>query len=78
MLEVKDINVYYGNIHALKDVSFNVNDGEIVALIGANGAGKSTTLKTVPGLLRSRTGDIVFNGKCSKTLKWARTRKRTA
>lgn len=63
MLEVKDINVYYGNIHALKDVSFNVNDGEIVALIGANGAGKSTTLKTVSGLLRSRTGDIVFNGK---------------
>jgi len=60
MLEVKDINVYYGNIHALKDVSFNVNDGEIVALIGANGAGKSTTLKTVSGLLR---GDIVFNGK---------------
>ena len=63
MLEVKNINVYYGNIHALKDVSFNVNDGEIVALIGANGAGKSTTLKTVSGLLRSRTGDIIFNGK---------------
>lgn len=68
MLEVKNINVYYGNIHALKDVSFNVNDGEIVALIGANGAGKSTTLKTVSGLLRSRTGDIIFNGKASRIL----------
>lgn len=63
MLEVNGINVYYGNIHALKDVSFNVNDGEIVALIGANGAGKSTTLKTVSGLLRSKTGEILFNGK---------------
>lgn len=63
MLDVRDINVYYGNIHALKDVSFTVNDGEIVALIGANGAGKSTTLKTVSGLLRSKTGDILFGGK---------------
>ncbi len=63
MLDVRNINVYYGNIHALKDVSFTVNTGEIVALIGANGAGKSTTLKTVSGLLRSRTGDITFNGK---------------
>ena len=63
MLEVNGINVYYGNIHALKDVSFNVNDGEIVALIGANGAGKSTTLKTVSGLLRSKTGEMLFNGK---------------
>lgn len=63
MLDVRDINVYYGNIHALKDVSFSVNDGEIVALIGANGAGKSTTLKTVSGLLRSKTGDIIFGGK---------------
>lgn len=63
MLEVNNINVYYGNIHALKDVSFKVNDGEIVALIGANGAGKSTTLKTVSGLLRSKTGDILFGGK---------------
>ena len=46
MLNVQDINVYYGNIHAIKDVSFRVEDGEIVTLIGANGAGKSTTLKT--------------------------------
>ncbi len=63
MLEVDGINVYYGNIHALKDVSFNVKSGEIVALIGANGAGKSTTLKTVSGLLRTVTGDITFKGK---------------
>ena len=63
VLKVNDINVYYGNIHAIKDVSFNVNDGEIVSLIGANGAGKSTTLKTVSGLLRSKTGSIEFLGK---------------
>ncbi|MBQ4208409.1 MAG: ATP-binding cassette domain-containing protein, partial [Clostridia bacterium] len=60
MLKVDNINVYYGNIHAIKDVSFEVNDGEIVALIGANGAGKSTSLKTVSGLLPSRTGSISF------------------
>ena len=62
MLKVDNINVYYGNIHAIKDVSFEVNDGEIVALIGANGAGKSTSLKTVSGLLPSRTGSISFLG----------------
>ena len=60
MLKVDGINVYYGNIHAIKDVSFEVLDGEIVTLIGANGAGKSTILKTISGLLHSRTGDIVF------------------
>jgi branched-chain amino acid transport system ATP-binding protein len=60
MLKVDNINVYYGKIHAIKDVSFEVNDGEIVALIGANGAGKSTILKTVSGLLRTRTGSIQF------------------
>ena len=60
MLTAENLNVYYGKIHALKDVSFEVPDGEIVALIGANGAGKSTTLKTVSGLLRSRTGSIRF------------------
>ncbi len=58
MLKVDNINVYYGQIHALKDVSIEVNQGEIVALIGANGAGKSTTLRTISGLLRSKTGDI--------------------
>ncbi len=60
ILNVDNINVYYGNIHALKDVSLQVNEGEIVALIGANGAGKSTTLKTISGLLRSKTGSITL------------------
>lgn len=63
LLEVKNINSYYGNIHALKDISFEVNEGEIVSLIGANGAGKSTTLRTVSGLMNSRTGSIHYNGK---------------
>ncbi|MGN0785561.1 MAG: ABC transporter ATP-binding protein [Candidatus Aphodomorpha sp.] len=62
MLNVQDINVYYGNIHAIKSVSFHVNDGEIVTLIGANGAGKSTILKTISGLLRTKTGEITFDG----------------
>lgn len=62
MLEVNDINVYYGKIHAIKGVSFHVDEGEIVSLIGANGAGKSTTLRTVSGLLRSKTGSIRFMG----------------
>ena len=62
MLKVDDINVYYGNIHALHDLSFYVDKGEVVSLIGANGAGKSTTLKAISGLLRSRTGKIVFDG----------------
>ena len=60
MLKVNDINVYYGAIHAIKGVSFEVNDGEIVTLIGANGAGKSTILNTVCGLLHTRTGSIEF------------------
>ena len=60
MLKVNDINVYYGAIHAIKGVSFEVNDGEVVTLIGANGAGKSTTMNTVCGLLHSRTGSIEF------------------
>ncbi len=62
LLNVENINVYYGAIHAIKGVSFTVNEGEVVTLIGANGAGKSTTLQTVSGLLRSRTGSITFNG----------------
>ena len=62
MLSVYNINVWYGAIHAIKNVSFEVNDGETVALIGANGAGKSTTLKTLSGLLRSRSGSIKFMG----------------
>jgi branched-chain amino acid transport system ATP-binding protein len=60
LLEVENLNVYYGAIHALQGISFNVNEGEIVTLIGANGAGKSTTLRTVSGLLRSRGGSIRF------------------
>ena len=62
ILKVEDINVYYGSIHAIKDISFEVNEGEIVTLIGANGAGKSSTLNTIAGLLRSKTGSIMFNG----------------
>ncbi len=62
MLDVKGINVYYGAIHAVRDVSLTVNAGEIVSIIGANGAGKSTILKTLVGLLRSKTGDINFEG----------------
>ena len=62
LLKVEDINVYYGAIHAIKGISFEVNEGEIVTLIGANGAGKSTILKTVSGLLRSKTGSIEFMG----------------
>ncbi|MBQ3316663.1 MAG: ABC transporter ATP-binding protein [Spirochaetales bacterium] len=62
MLKVNNINVYYGAIHAIKGISFNVEEGEIVTLIGANGAGKSTTLNTISGLLRSKTGDISFMG----------------
>jgi branched-chain amino acid transport system ATP-binding protein len=63
MLKAEDLNVYYGPIHAVKGVSFEVKEGEIVTLIGANGAGKSTTLKTVSGLMRSRGGRIEFMDK---------------
>ncbi len=63
LLEVNNINVYYGAIHAIKDVSFAVGEGEVVTLIGANGAGKTTTLNTVSGLLRSKTGSVTFDGK---------------
>ena len=62
ILRVDDINVYYGSIHAIKGISFEVNEGEIVTLIGANGAGKSTTLNTISGLLHSRTGSVTFMG----------------
>ena len=61
LLKVDNINVYYGNIHAVKDISFEVHQGEIVTLIGANGAGKSTTLKTISGLLKPRTGDVLYH-----------------
>ena len=68
MLKVDNINVYYGQIHSLRDVSLEVHENEIVALIGANGAGKSTTLRTISGLLRSKTGGITLMGEdISKT-----------
>ena len=63
MLEVKDLEVYYGMIQAIKGISFEVNEGEIIALIGANGAGKTTTLHTVTGLLPAKHGSVVFEGK---------------
>jgi branched-chain amino acid transport system ATP-binding protein len=63
LLKVDDIHVYYGSIHAIKGISFEVNEGEIVTLIGANGAGKSTTLNTVSGLLRPKSGTVEFEGK---------------
>ena len=63
LLEVDNINAYYNTIHALYDVSFHVDSGEIVTLIGANGAGKSTTLKTISGLMKSQTGGISFDGR---------------
>ena len=62
ILKVDDINVYYGSIHAIKGISFEVNEGEIVTLIGANGAGKSTTLNTVASLLKAATGSVTFMG----------------
>ncbi|MFO7741887.1 MAG: ABC transporter ATP-binding protein [Anaerolineae bacterium] len=62
LLEVSDLHVYYGAIHALQGISFNVEEGEIVTLIGANGAGKSTTLNTISGLVRARGGSIKFKG----------------
>ena len=63
LLEVKDIKVYYGMIQALKGVSFEVNEGEVVALIGANGAGKTTILHTITGLLHAKSGSVFYNGK---------------
>lgn len=62
LLNVKNLDVYYGSIHAIKDISFEVNEGEVVTLIGANGAGKSTTLNTVAGLLKPRSGEVEFGG----------------
>jgi branched-chain amino acid transport system ATP-binding protein len=63
MLKVEDIHVYYGSIYAIKGIFFEVNEGEIVTLIGANGAGKSTTLKTVSAMMKPKSGDVVFEGK---------------
>ncbi|KPD00551.1 High-affinity branched-chain amino acid transport ATP-binding protein LivF [Geobacillus sp. BCO2] len=74
MLKVDGIDVFYGNIHALKGVSLEVNKGEIVTLIGANGAGKTTLLKTISGLLKPKNGDIVYEGARSP----ARRRRRSS
>ena len=63
LLQVENLNVYYGSIHAIKGISFQVNEGEIVTLIGANGAGKSTTLHTIAGLLKPKSGSVTFDGK---------------
>ena len=63
LLQVENRNVYYGSIHAIKGISFHVNEGEIVTLIGANGAGKSTTLNTIAGLLKPKSGTVTFDGK---------------
>jgi branched-chain amino acid transport system ATP-binding protein len=68
MLELKDLSVYYGAIHALKDINIKINQGEIVTLIGANGAGKSTTLKAISGLLKPKSGEIIFDGNNINTL----------
>src|SRR5580692_229475 len=63
MLSIKNLHVYYGGIHALDSVSLEVEEGEIVTMIGANGAGKSTTIRTISGLVRCRQGEILFEGK---------------
>lgn len=68
LLEVNDLHVYYGAIHAIKGISFRVEEGEIVTLIGANGAGKSTTLKTISGLLHPRSGSVTFDGRSTLTV----------
>ena len=62
MLTIKNLNVYYGAIHAVKDLNMEVGDGEIVTLIGSNGAGKSTTLHTISGLIKPKTGSILYKG----------------
>ncbi|HEU4741337.1 MAG TPA: ABC transporter ATP-binding protein [Meiothermus sp.] len=63
MLELKDVHTYYGHIHALQGISLKVNEGEIVTLIGANGAGKSTTLRTISGMVKARRGEVLYQGR---------------
>ena len=71
MLEIRNIDVFYGDVQVIWDVSFEVNKGEVVALIGANGAGKSTILKTISSILKPRKGEILFKGTLS--MKWSHT-----
>ena len=70
ILEVKDLQVYYGVIQALKGISFEVNQGEIIALIGANGAGKTTTLQTITGMIPSKGGSIIYDGQDISWCRW--------
>lgn len=69
MLELRDVNVFYGQIQALRDINLHVQEGEIVTLIGSNGAGKTTTLKTISGILKPKSGTVTFEGKRLDTLK---------
>jgi branched-chain amino acid transport system ATP-binding protein len=69
MLELKDVNVFYGQIQALRDINLHVQEGEIVTLIGSNGAGKTTTLKTISGILKPKSGTVTFEGKRLDSLK---------
>ena len=73
LLSVKNINVYYGSIHAIKDVSFHVDEGEIVTLIGANGAGKTTTMHAISGLLKLASGEITYDGNLISKMEAHRT-----
>lgn len=75
MLEIKDLHVFYGAIHALKGISLTVGDGELVSLIGANGAGKTTTLHAISGLLRAASGTISMDGAASELAEDDRVRK---
>ncbi|MFZ5633470.1 MAG: ABC transporter ATP-binding protein [Bacillota bacterium] len=68
MLTISDLNVFYGSIHALQGISFNVNEGEVVTLIGANGAGKSTTMRAISGIVRAKSGEITFRGQRINTV----------
>lgn len=68
MLELKNVNVFYGAIHALKNISFKIEEGEVVTLIGANGAGKSTTLKAISGMQKLKSGEMMLNGKSTSSL----------
>jgi branched-chain amino acid transport system ATP-binding protein len=73
LLEIRDLHVYYGKIHALRGVSLSVDNDQIVTLVGANGAGKSTTLRAISGILAATDGDVLFEGQSLKDLKPTRS-----